>query len=103
MPFDKALVQQEDEFVAKKCCDNNVVAPTILWRVSWEIRRSTLAAGSFTRGQSPFKLATPRLQSIAATRWGIRVYMDMERFGEARVCKKICHTFQMMLLEVLFR
>jgi transposase-like protein len=48
-----------------------------------EIRRRTRVVGNFPDGKSAVMLVAARLRHIAGTRWGKRVYLDMERLREA--------------------
>ena len=50
-----------------------------LERIMREIRRRARVVGSFPGGPSALMLVAARLRHIAATRWGTRKYMDMER------------------------
>ena len=49
-----------------------------------EIRRRTRVVGNFPDGKSAVMLVAARLRHIAGTRWGKRVYLDMERLREDR-------------------
>lgn len=53
-----------------------------LERIMLEIRRRTRVAGCFPDGESALMLAAARLRHIAATRWGTKKYMDMEKLYE---------------------
>lgn len=53
-----------------------------LERIMLEIRRRTRVVGSFPDGESALMLAAARLRHIAATRWGTKKYMDMEKLYE---------------------
>ena len=55
----------------------------VLERIMREIRRRTRVVGNFPDGKSALMLAAARLRHIAGTRWGKRVYLDMERLREA--------------------
>jgi transposase-like protein len=55
----------------------------VLERIMREIRRRTRVVGNFPDGQSAVMLVAARLRHIAGTRWGKRVYLDMERLREA--------------------
>ncbi len=48
-------------------------------RLIREIRRRARVVGAFPDGQSALMLAAARLRHVAATRWGARKYMDMDR------------------------
>lgn len=47
-----------------------------------EIRRRTLAVGSFPDGHSASLLAAAGLRYVSGSRWGTRRYMDMKRLNE---------------------
>jgi len=47
-----------------------------------EIRRRTRVVGSFPDGNSALMLVAARLRHIAATKWGTRMYMKMDRLEE---------------------
>jgi putative transposase len=55
----------------------------VLERIMREIRRRTRVVGNFPDGKSALMLVAARLRHIAGTRWGKRVYLDMERLLEA--------------------
>jgi putative transposase len=55
----------------------------VLERIMREIRRRTRVVGNFPDGKSALMLVAARLRHIAGTRWGKRVYLDMERLREA--------------------
>ena len=55
----------------------------VLERIMREIRRRTRVVGNFPDGKSAVMLVAARLRHIAGTRWGKRVYLDMERLREA--------------------
>ena len=55
----------------------------VLERIVCEIRRRTRVVGNFPDGKSAVMLVAARLRHIAGTRWGKRVYLDMERLREA--------------------
>jgi transposase-like protein len=48
-------------------------------RLNREIRRRTRVVGNFPDGQSAVMLVAARLRHVAATRWGSRRYLDMDR------------------------
>jgi transposase-like protein len=50
-------------------------------RLNREIRRRTRVVGNFPDGQSALMLVAARLRHVAATQWGARRYLDMERFN----------------------
>ena len=54
----------------------------VLERIMREIRRRTRVVGNFPDGKSAVMLVAARLRHIAGTRWGRRVYLDMERLRE---------------------
>jgi putative transposase len=55
----------------------------VLERIMREIRRRTRVVGNFPDGKSAVMLVAARLRHIAGTRWGKRMYLDMERLREA--------------------
>src|SRR5665213_370350 len=55
----------------------------VLERIMREIRRRTRVVGNFPDGKSAVMLVAARLRHIAGTRWGKRVYLDMERLRES--------------------
>jgi len=56
-----------------------------LERIMREIRRRTRVVGAFPDGNSALMLAAARLRHIAATKWGTKMYMKMDRFEEVSV------------------
>ena len=56
----------------------------VLERIMREIRRRTRLVGNFPDGKSAVMLVAARLRHIAGTRWGKRVYLDMERLREVK-------------------
>jgi len=54
----------------------------VLERIMREIRRRTRVVGNFPDGKSAVMLVAARLRHIAGTRWGKRVYLDVERLRE---------------------
>jgi transposase-like protein len=56
----------------------------VLERIMREIRRRTRVVGNFPDGRSAVMLVAARLRHIAGTRWGKRVYLDMERLREVK-------------------
>lgn len=54
-----------------------------LERVMRELRRRTRVVGSFPDGESALMLVAARLRHMAASRWGTRRYLDMNRLREA--------------------
>jgi len=54
----------------------------VLERIMREIRRRTRVVGNFPDGQSAVMLVAARLRHIAGTRWGKRIYLDMERLRD---------------------
>jgi len=53
-----------------------------LERVMKEIRRRTRVVGAFPDGQSALMLVAARLRHIAGTRWGSKMYLNIERLCE---------------------
>ena len=53
-----------------------------LERIMREIRRRTRVVGSFPDGNSALMLVAARLRHIAATKWGTKMYMKMDRIDE---------------------
>jgi putative transposase len=47
-----------------------------------ELRRRTRVVGSFPDGESALMLVAARLRHMAASRWGTRRYLDMNRLRE---------------------
>lgn len=56
----------------------------VLERIMREIRRRTRVVGNFPDGKSAVMLVAARLRHIAGTRWGKRVYLDIERLREVK-------------------
>jgi transposase-like protein len=56
----------------------------VLERIMREIRRRTRVVGNFPDGRSAVMLVAARLRHIAGTRWGQRIYLDMDRLREAK-------------------
>jgi transposase-like protein len=56
----------------------------VLERMMREIRRRTRVVGNFPDGRSAVMLVAARLRHIAGTRWGQRIYLDMNRLREAK-------------------
>ncbi len=56
-----------------------------LERVMRELRRRTRVVGSFPDGESALMLVAARLRHVAASRWGTRKYLDMERLQEGHM------------------
>jgi putative transposase len=56
----------------------------VLERIMREIRRRTRVVGNFPDGKSALMLVAARLRHIAGTRWGKRIYLDMERLREVK-------------------
>ena len=56
----------------------------VLERIMREIRRRTRVVGNFPDGQSAVMLVAARLRHIAGTRWGKRIYLDMQRLREEK-------------------
>jgi len=55
-----------------------------LERIMREIRRRTRVVGAFPDGRSALMLVAARLRHIAASKWGTRKYMDMDRLKEEK-------------------
>jgi putative transposase len=55
-----------------------------LERLMREIRRRSRVVGCFPDGRSALMLAAARLRYIAATKWGTRRYMNMDRLKELK-------------------
>ena len=53
-----------------------------LERLMREIRRRTRVVGSFPDGQSALMLVAARLRHVAATKWGTKRYLQMDRLAE---------------------
>jgi transposase-like protein len=53
-----------------------------LERIMREIRRRTRVVGAFPDGNSALMLVAARLRHIAATKWGLRQYLKMDRLEE---------------------
>ena len=49
-----------------------------------QIRRRTCVVGVFPDGNSALMLAAARIRHIAATQWGIKRYMNMDRLKELK-------------------
>jgi len=47
-----------------------------------EIRRRTRVVGAFPDGQSARMLVAARLRHVAATKWGTKRYLQMDRLAE---------------------
>ena len=47
-----------------------------------EIRRRTRVVGAFPDGQSALMLVAARLRLVAATKWGAKRYLQMDRQAE---------------------
>lgn len=56
----------------------------VLERIMREIRRRTRVVGNFPDGQSAVMLVAARLRHSGGTRWGRRIYLDMERLRELK-------------------
>jgi putative transposase len=54
----------------------------VLERIMREIRRRTRVVGNFPDGKSALMLVAARLRHIAGTKWGRRIYLDMDRLRE---------------------
>jgi transposase-like protein len=55
-----------------------------LERLNREIRRRTRVVGCFPDGQAALMLVAARLRHTAATKWGTRRYLDMDRLGSGQ-------------------
>jgi putative transposase len=55
-----------------------------LERLMREIRRRTRVVGAFPDGNSALMLAAARLRHVAATKWGTKRYLQMNRLAEVR-------------------
>ena len=53
-----------------------------LERLMREIRRRTRVVGAFPDGKSALMLVAARLRYVAATRWGTKRYLQMNRLAE---------------------
>ena len=51
-------------------------------RLNREIRRRTRVVGAFPDGQSALMLVAARLRHVAATKWGTKRYLQMDRLAE---------------------
>ncbi len=56
-----------------------------LERLNREIRRRTRVLGAFPDGRSALMLVAARLRYVAASRWGTRRYLNMQRLAQAAV------------------
>jgi putative transposase len=54
----------------------------MLERLMREVRRRTRVVGAFPDGDSAVMLVAARLRHVAATKWGTRCYLDMDRLAE---------------------
>ena len=55
-----------------------------LERLMREIRRRTRVVGAFPDGKSALMLVAARLRHVAATRWGSKRYLQMNRLAEVQ-------------------
>jgi putative transposase len=53
-------------------------------RINREIRRRTRVVGAFPDGHSALMLVAARLRHVAATKWGTKRYLQMNRLAEVR-------------------
>ena len=53
-----------------------------LERLMREIRRRTRVVGAFPDGNSALMLVAARLRHVAATRWGTKRYLQMNRLAQ---------------------
>ncbi len=56
-----------------------------LERLMREVRRRTQVVGAFPDGKSALMLVAARLRHVAATKWGTKRYLPMNRLAEVRV------------------
>lgn len=56
-----------------------------LERLNREIRRRTRVVGAFPDGRSALMLVAARLRYVAASRWGTRRYLNMQRLAQVAV------------------
>jgi hypothetical protein len=62
-----------------------------LERLMREIRRRTRVVGAFPDGHSALMLVAARLRHVAATRWGTRHYLQMNRLAEVvAIARPLC-------------
>ncbi len=59
-----------------------------LERMNHEIRRRTRVVGKFPDGRSALMLVSARLRHVAATQWGSRRYLDMDKLQNQNPRKK---------------
>jgi len=59
-----------------------------LERILREIRRRTRVVGAFPDGESALMLCGARLRHIAGTKWGTRMYLDMEKLKQVKETRK---------------
>jgi len=52
--------------------------------MNWEIRRRTRVVGNFPDGRSALMLVSARLRHVAATQWGSRRYLVMDKLWAPR-------------------
>ena len=53
-----------------------------------EIRRRTRVVGNFPAGRSGLMLVSARLRHVAATQWGSRRYLDMDKLQNQNPIKE---------------
>jgi len=53
-------------------------------RINREIRRRTRVVGAFPDGNSALMLVAARLRHVAATKWGTKRYLQMNRLAEVK-------------------
>jgi len=53
-------------------------------RLNREIRRRTRVVGAFPDGHSALMLVAARLRHVAATKWGTKRYLQVDRLAEVR-------------------
>jgi len=59
-----------------------------LERMNREIRRRTRVVGNFPDGLSALMLVSARLRHVAATQWGSRRYLDMDKLQNQNLRKE---------------
>jgi transposase-like protein len=61
-----------------------------LERLMREIRRRTRVVGAFPDGHSALMLVAARLRHVAATRWGTKRYLQINRLAEVVAIARFC-------------
>ena len=59
-----------------------------LEKINREIRKRTRVVGNFPDGRSALMLVSARLRHVAATQWGPRRYLDMDKLQNQNPRKK---------------